>query len=106
MPDQLREDVSTGIKSGPFEWLTKTANYSVDVGERAFRVSGTFTLTLQAMTADLPESIIVKQTGAGTVTIATADSATIDGDATFDLIGEDEAVQLFPDTVNTDWSIA
>lgn len=103
MPSKLREDVATGIKSGPHTWVTKTAAFTMDVDDRAIKVSGTFALTVPLLTDDVAEDYLVKQIGAGAITLTPQGSDTIDRNSNFVMLAEDEAMRLTPDVVNRDW---
>ena len=76
--------ISLGGVTLPYKAVTSTyaitaADYMVDA------TSGTFTITLPTAVAVAGKIFEVKNSGAGTITVATTSSQTIDGDATVTL---------------------
>ena len=83
MPHRLRTDVTRGVKSEPFAFLTKTSAYTMTVDDGVLLVSGATTITTPAINADLRELYIVLNTNSSdSVTMATPGSETINGAAT------------------------
>jgi hypothetical protein len=104
MPVRIREDVALGVKSFPFAFLAKTTAYTATVDDGVLLVSGTTTITLPAINADLRESYIVINTDAAlTVTIATPGAETINGGATLTLTSQYDWAILLPDVENGAW---
>jgi hypothetical protein len=56
MPVSVRPEIALGAKSFPFAFLTKTSAYTMTVDDGVLLVSGTTTITLPAINADLRES--------------------------------------------------
>jgi hypothetical protein len=100
MPVRLREDASHGVKSFPFAFLAKSAAYALGANDQVILASGTTTLTLPAINADLRECYIVLNTDTNTITIATPGSETINGAATLALASQWDWAMLLPETSN------
>lgn len=91
----------TGIKKAI---STKTANYDVLYTDDIILCNtNTFTITLLSSTANTTGKIYeIKNIGPGVITVDTNDAATIDGDASIELI-EDEVITVIND--GTNWFI-
>lgn len=67
-------------------YVAKTATYAVGVNDYVIEAtSGTFTVTLPTAIGITGRIYVVKNTGAGTITVATTGGQTIDGGATVSL---------------------
>jgi len=67
--------------AGSYAYQAKTANYTAAINEFVNCTSGTFTVTLPTAASVAGQSIIVKNSGTGTITINTTSSQTMDGGA-------------------------
>lgn len=73
-------EVSTSVSgSASFSYQAKTANYTAIIGEIVNCTSGTFTVTLPTAVSVAGQCVVVKNSGTGTISIATTSSQTIDG---------------------------
>lgn len=69
-------------KNGIFNYIAKTTTYSIAPTDYLIEcTSGSFTVTLPTAVGIEGKTYIVKNTGAGTITVATTSSQTIDGSA-------------------------
>jgi hypothetical protein len=77
-------------------YTVNTENYLVDC------VSGTFTVTLPTAVGIAGQIFVIKNSGAGTITVATTGGQTIDGLSTRTLI---QYGSLYIQSDNTNWDI-
>lgn len=83
---------------------TVTTTYSVVTGDHVILASGTFTVTLPTALAVAGKEYTIKNTGAGTITVAQTGSETIDGSASdLSLATTKESVTVVSDGVG--WQI-
>jgi hypothetical protein len=82
-------DLTGGIKS---PYVAKTATYPIVTSDYIVDcTSGTFTVTLPTAASDSGRTFIIKNSGVGTITVATTSSQTIDGALTQQLGSGDSA---------------
>jgi hypothetical protein len=82
----------------------KTANYTTAFNDYFIDcTSGTFTVTLQAAASYQGRVLIIKNSGAGTITVDGNGAETIDGAATYSLAVQYATVQIMSD--GTNWKI-
>jgi len=85
-------------------YVAKTATYSaVATDEVIDCTSGTFTVTLPTAVGVTGQTYIVKNSGAGTITIATTSAQTIDGNSTISLSTQYASTTVVSDGAN--WKI-
>lgn len=73
--------------AGSAPYVAKTANYTLVLSDYAVNcTSGTFTLTLPTAVGCANKMFVMKNSGAGLITIATTSSQTIDGNASGALV--------------------
>jgi len=97
---------STQFTTQSFSALTtaKTANYTTAFNDYFIDcTSGTFTVTLQAAASYQGRVLIIKNSGAGTITVDGNGAETIDGAATYSLAVQYATVQIMSD--GTNWKI-
>jgi hypothetical protein len=97
---------STQFTTQSFSALTtaKTANYTTAFNDYFIDcTSGTFTVTLQAAASYQGRVLIIKNSGAGTITVDGNASETIDGAATYSLAVQYATIQIISD--GTNWKI-
>jgi len=97
---------STQFTTQSFSALTtaKTANYTTAFNDYFIDcTSGTFTVTLQAAASYQGRVLIIKNSGAGTITVDGNGSETIDGATTYSLSVQYATVQIMSD--GTNWKI-
>jgi hypothetical protein len=86
------------------KYVAKTANYTADITDYLIDcTSNTFTITLPTAVGIEGRTYIVKNSGAGTITIATTSSQTIDGATTKTLNTQYSGLTLVSDNVN--WKV-
>lgn len=82
-------------------FASKTSTYSITTSDSIIDcTSGTFTVTLPTATGITGRQFTVKNSGAGTITIATTSSQTIDGASTYSLSMQYQSVMLVSNGVN------
>lgn len=94
---------STVQVSGSFAaaYVAKTANYTLTASDRLVNcTANSFTITLPTAVGITGREYIVKNTGAGTITLATASSQTIDGSAPGSLGAGPTVSRLMSDGAN------
>jgi hypothetical protein len=97
---------STQFTTQSFSALTtaKTANYTTAFNDYFIDcTSGTFTVTLQAAASYQGRVLIIKNSGAGTITVDGNGAETIDGATTYSLSVQYATVQIMSD--GTNWKI-
>jgi hypothetical protein len=97
---------STQFTTQSFSALTtaKTANYTTAFNDYFIDcTSGTFTVTLQAAASYQGRVLIIKNSGAGTITVDGNGAETIDGAATYSLSVQYATIQIISD--GTNWKI-
>jgi hypothetical protein len=97
---------STQFTTQSFSALTtaKTANYTTAFNDYFIDcTSGTFTVTLQAAASYQGRVLIIKNSGAGTITVDGNGAETIDGAATYSLAVQYATIQIMSD--GTNWKI-
>lgn len=92
------------IQSNSFSVVSKTGEYTATPDDDVILCNGTFTVNLQAV-ANFSHPLTIKNTGSGTITIDPYSAETIDGDATYDLTGQNTVAQLYPDTNANVWRL-
>ena len=86
-----------------FPYTAKTGTYTIGAEDYFIDcTSGSFTVTLPTAVGRKGQIYIIKNSGAGTVTVATTSSQTIDGQATITLAQYDS---ITVESTNTDWVI-
>lgn len=92
---------ATGMKQN---YVTKTGAYTASDADYVIDcTSGTFTVTLPASSGRTGRILIIKNSGAGTITVDGNASETIDGAATYSLSVQYATVQIMCD--GTNWKI-
>lgn len=82
-------------------YVAKTANYTATISDYTINcTSGTFTVTLPTAVSITGRIYVIKNTGAGTITIATTSSQTIDGATTKTLNTQYSGYQVQSDGAN------
>ena len=85
-------------------YVTKTGAYTATNDDYVIDcTSGSFTITLYAASGNAGRILIVKNSGAGSITLDGNASETIDGSTTFSLLVQYDAVQIMCD--GTNWKI-
>jgi hypothetical protein len=85
-------------------YVTKTGAYTATNDDYVIDcTSGTFTVTLPASSGRTGRILIIKNSGAGTITVDGNASETIDGAATYSLAVQYATIQIISD--GTDWKI-
>ena len=80
-----------------------TSTYSVVDNDAIILASGTFAVTLPAVKPSKDRSIVIKNTGVGTVTVTAQSGENIDGSNTYPMTTQYDTVQVISD--GTDWHI-
>src|SRR4051812_42139359 len=80
---------------------SKVANYSIVATDDVVLCNGTFTATLPDVTTCTGRFFNIKNTGTGTITVATVSAQTIDGASTFSLSVQYQSVTIYSD--GTTW---
>jgi len=82
-------------------YVAKTANYTATATDYTINcTSGTFTITLPTAASIAGRIYVIKNTGAGSITVATTSSQTIDGGASYTLGTANKYVQVQSDGAN------
>jgi hypothetical protein len=85
-------------------YVTKTGTYTATTDDYVIDcTSGTFTVTLPASSGRTGRILIIKNSGAGTITVDGNGAETIDGAATYSLAVQYATIQIISD--GTDWKI-
>lgn len=85
-------------------YAAKTATYPITTSDYIIDcTANTFTVTLPTAVSDTGRTFIIKNSGTGTITVATTSSQTIDGSLTFVLSTQYEAITVVSD--GTNWKI-
>lgn len=91
----------TGMKQN---YVTKTGTYTATTDDYVIDcTSGTFTVNLPALVGRTGMVLIIKNSGAGTITVDPNGAAVIDGAATYSLSVQYSTIQIISD--GTDWKI-
>jgi hypothetical protein len=97
--------ISTGslaIVSGnvTFPYTAKTTTYNIGSSDYVIDCNGTFTVTLPSAVNDAGKIHVVKNSGTGTITVATTSSQTIDGSLTLTIATQYAAYTLMSNGSN------
>jgi hypothetical protein len=93
------------VDGGAFNYTAQTSSYSSIVGDYVNCTSGTFTVTLPTAVSKSGKSIKIKNSGNGTITVATTSSQTVDGlaSAVLKLTSPKDHIEVTSDGAN--WQI-
>lgn len=101
---EFRPGLARGTEYDSVQTVTKSAAYTIGEDDDVILVTGTTTITLPAPSTEIDRSdYTIKRTGTDTVTIATADSATIDGSSSITLDAQYASITVVSD--GTNWHI-
>jgi archaellum component FlaG (FlaF/FlaG flagellin family) len=82
---------------------TVTATYTILDNDAIVLANGTFAVTLPLAKPSTNRSLVIKNTGSGTITVTAQSGEFIDGDATYPMAAKYDTVQIISD--GTDWHI-
>jgi hypothetical protein len=85
-------------------YVAKTGMYSIGANDHVIDcTSGTFTVTLPTASGVAGQEYVIKNSGTGTITVATTSAQTIDGQSTYTLTVQYSALTVMSDGAN--WKI-